>query len=61
VAIRLQPGSRGSFQTVKTVTVTSSRGYFDVRVVFPSSGSVRLTWSSPTGTFHSRTVKISVR
>jgi hypothetical protein len=61
VAIEFQPGSRGSFQTVKTVTVTSSRGYFDVRQVFPGSGSVRLSWSGPSGTRHSRTVKISVR
>jgi hypothetical protein len=61
VAIEFQSGSHGSFQTVKTVTVTNSRGYFDVRQVFAGSGSVRLTWSSPSGTFHSRTQKISVR
>jgi hypothetical protein len=61
VAIELRSGSRGPYQTVKTVTLTGSRGYFDVRVVFPSSGSVRLAWTSLTGTVHSRTVKISVR
>jgi hypothetical protein len=61
VAIQFQPSSGGSFQTVKTVTVTNSRGYFDVRQVFPGSGNVRLAWAGPSGTEVSRTVKISVR
>jgi hypothetical protein len=50
VAIQLQPGSRGAFNTVQTVMVANPRAscYFDVRVQFPASGTVRLGWSYPT-------------
>src|ERR1700720_4483981 len=44
VEIQFQRGSHGAFTTVKTVTVSvspTSRGYFDVRIAFPASGSVR--------------------
>lgn len=63
VQIQYQRGSRGAFTTVKTVTVNSSTGYFDVRVTFPASGSVRTKWFSPlsAGNIYSRTQKISVR
>jgi hypothetical protein len=49
VAIQLQPGSRGAFRTIQIVTLSrASQGcYFDVRVRFPSSGTVRLGWSYP--------------
>jgi hypothetical protein len=47
VQIQFQRGSRGAFTTLRTVTVTSSRGYFDVHVPFPASGSVRLAWTYP--------------
>jgi hypothetical protein len=46
VAIQLS-SSDGSFKTVETVPITNPRGYFDVRVVFPTSGDVRLAWSYP--------------
>jgi hypothetical protein len=51
IAIQLQPGSHGAFTTVQTVTVASSGSgcYFDVRVRFPASGTVRLGWSYPVG------------
>jgi hypothetical protein len=29
------------------VTINSSRGYFDLRMAFPTSGSVRLAWTYP--------------
>jgi hypothetical protein len=68
VAIQFRRGSRGSFTTVKTVTVTNQRGYFDVRGAFPASGAVRLAWRYPSGdpmlpggTIYSRTVTITVR
>jgi hypothetical protein len=65
VAIQFQRGSHGAFKTVKTLTVSvdaNSRGYFDVGVAFPASGSVRLAWTDTSGTtYHSRTQKISVR
>jgi hypothetical protein len=56
VAIRFRAGSAGAFTTVKTVRITNPRGYFDVRVTFPSSGQVDLAWSS----FTSRTQNIKV-
>jgi hypothetical protein len=66
--IQFRRGSRGSFTTVKTVAIMSPRGYFDVRVRFPRSGAVRLSWSYPqgdtllpSGTVHSRLVAITVR
>lgn len=47
VQIQFRFGSRGQWVTLKTVTVTNSRGYFEVPVLFPGSGSVRLQWSYP--------------
>jgi hypothetical protein len=63
VQIQFQRGSRGAFTTVKTVTVHSGTGYFDVRVTFPAGGSVRTKWFSPLsgGNIYSRTQKISVK
>jgi hypothetical protein len=61
--IQFQLGSRGAFTTIKTVTITNARGYFDVKVTFPASGSMRLAWLGPSQTspFVSRTQKVSVR
>jgi len=49
VAIQLQSGSRGAFNTVQTVTITNPRAscYFDIRMAFPAGGRVRLGWSYP--------------
>jgi hypothetical protein len=47
VEIQFQPASGGAFTTVKTITITDPHGYFDTHVSFPSSGTVRLTWSYP--------------
>ncbi|MGO9753945.1 MAG: hypothetical protein ACLP22_21180 [Solirubrobacteraceae bacterium] len=61
VQIQFQAGSRGRFSTVQTVTITSPRGYFEVRQAVTRSGSVRLAWSSaPGATVYSRTVKVSI-
>ena len=60
VAIQFQAGSRGSFQTLKVVPL-SSNGYFDVRQAFTGSGTIRLVWSNSSGqTLHSRSQKISI-
>jgi hypothetical protein len=63
VAIQFQRGSRGSFKTVKTLSITDGHGYFDVKFAFPASGSVRLAWASRTvgATFFSRVQKVTVR
>ena len=47
VQIQFQRGSHGAFQTLRTLTVTNVRGYFDLHTTFPASGSVRLAWSYP--------------
>ncbi|HTU84093.1 MAG TPA: hypothetical protein VMF57_00890 [Solirubrobacteraceae bacterium] len=47
VKIQFQRGSHGAFTTLRTVTITSSRGYFDIHLSFPASGSVRLAWTYP--------------
>jgi hypothetical protein len=61
VSILFQPGSKGAFATVSTVPVTNTRGYFDVRVTFPSSGAVKLAWTYPSGqTVFSRTVSVTI-
>jgi hypothetical protein len=63
VQIQFQRRSRGRFTTAKTVTINDVRGYFDVNIAFPSSGSVRLAWSSRRGaiTFFSRVQKVTIR
>jgi hypothetical protein len=45
--IQFQRHSRGSFKTLKKVRITSPRGYFDLHMSFPASGTVRLTWTYP--------------
>lgn len=61
VQIQYQRGSRGSFTTVKTVTIRSSRGYFDVKLRLPASGAVRTAWRSPAGsTIYSRTAAVTI-
>lgn len=46
--IQLQSGG-GGFRTIGTVNLNRAGGYFDVRMKFPSSGTVRLQWTYPTG------------
>lgn len=60
VAIQFKRSSGASFTTVTTVPV-GPHGYFEVRQVFPASGSVRLRWTYPSGqTVFSRTAEITV-
>ena len=76
VQIQFQRGSVGAFTTLRTVTVNNVRGYIDLRVTFPASGSVRLAWSYPKmaqlsassltapmagETVYRRTVKVTVK
>jgi hypothetical protein len=62
VQIQFQANSRGAFRTLQTVRITNPRGYFDVRVHFPSSGAVRTTWVYPGGPrIYSRTQALTVR
>ncbi|MGI8904847.1 MAG: hypothetical protein ACR2IP_14610 [Solirubrobacteraceae bacterium] len=62
VEIQFERGSSGGFQTVKTLTVKSAYGYFDVRQAFASSGTVRLAWSDPGGSaVLSRSASVTIR
>jgi len=62
VQIQFSSGSRGPFRTIKTVSVTNPRGYFDIRMTFPRSGAVRTSWRYPSGqTIYSRTVSVTVQ
>jgi hypothetical protein len=47
VQVQFAPGSSSSWRALDTIKITSSRGYFDVRIAFPSSGSVRVTYTYP--------------
>jgi hypothetical protein len=62
VQIQFASASTGTFAPVETVPIDDPRGYFDVRVPFQSSGSVRLAWSYPMGgsTIFSRTQRVTV-
>ncbi len=66
--------SGGGYSTVRTLTFGSPSAscYFDLRLRFPSSGSVRLSWTYPSGdpllgnfgpghTAYSRTIQIVLR
>jgi hypothetical protein len=76
VQIQFQTGSKGAFQTVRTVTISGPRAscYFDVPVKFPGTGSVRVAWNYPavdpnfpyidplqSHTVYSRSVQITLR
>jgi hypothetical protein len=66
-AKRYPIGAIGSVQiqlngrTIRSVNITNPAGYFDVRMTFPRSGTVRLAWTYPQGpTVYSRSVAIDV-
>jgi hypothetical protein len=66
--IQFQRGTSGAWQTIDTVAITNSKGYIDVRLALPATGSVRLAWSYPSadallgsGTVYSRAVGGTVK
>jgi hypothetical protein len=67
--VEFAPAGTSAYQTLLTVHVTdSSNCYFDVRLTFPSSGTVRLAYTYPPGwvglagtTVYSRSVAVTVR
>jgi hypothetical protein len=75
VQIEFRRGASGPFRTIRSVAITSVRGYFDAHLALPASGAVRLTWSYPRAdtllrpsytdltqpdTIHSRVVSVTV-
>jgi hypothetical protein len=60
--IQFRPSSGGGWTTVKQVTVTGPRGYFNVKVPFTGSGLVRVAWSpAPGRTDYSRTQAVKIK
>jgi hypothetical protein len=60
--IDFEPSGATAFRTIETVPLGDPYGYLDVPVSFPASGSVRLSWTYPSGqTIHSRTVSVTIR
>ena len=72
--IQFQPRSQGPFSLIQTVDIPPSGCYFDVRVKFPVSGTVRLHWLYPASdpllgyidplhplAAYSRTVQVTIR
>jgi hypothetical protein len=49
VRIEFRATASDAWAAVRTVTIRNPEGYFQARVVFPSSGSVRLAWTYPSG------------
>jgi hypothetical protein len=59
--IEFEATGTNAFRTIRTVPVGDRHGYLDLPVSFPSSGSVRISWSYPRGaTIHSRTVSVTI-
>ncbi len=72
IAIQFQRGSHGAFSTLRTLQVNDPRGYFDLRLRFPASGTVRLAYTYPDSdpflpanalgvSVHSRSQQITLR
>ncbi|MBV8955243.1 MAG: hypothetical protein JO179_13985 [Solirubrobacterales bacterium] len=69
VKIEFRPASGRAFKTLRTLNLADPHGYFDVRVSFPSSGTVRLSWTypsadpllSPGRTIYSRSVALTIK
>jgi hypothetical protein len=47
VEIQMQKGGKGSWTTIKTVTVAAKTGYFDIHAKLPYSGKLRLAYTYP--------------
>ena len=65
--IQFQTGGHGAWQTIDIVAIANPKGYIDVRLALPTSGSVRLAWAYPAGdpllgggAVYSRTVTVTV-
>jgi hypothetical protein len=74
--IQFARGSSTSFQTLQTVPIENPQGYFDVRIAFPASGSVRIAYQvadpaisgvapigyvEPLSSTYSRTVSVTIK
>jgi hypothetical protein len=53
--LQFQANGKGSYKTLQTIKITNAHGYFDVHQQFPSSGNVRIAWSTPAAVSHTTT------
>jgi hypothetical protein len=62
VQIQLRRTRQRAFRTIASVAADGQRGYLDVRVAVPASGTLRLSWSRPGArqTIYSRLVGVRV-
>ena len=61
---RIEFHARGGsgFNVLRRITLSGPHGYFDTRIVVPSTGIISLGWAYPDGTaIHSRIVKVTIR
>jgi hypothetical protein len=71
VAVEFEPSGSSTFSTLQTIPISNRQGYFDTKIAFPHSGSVRLAYAYPPSdpllsqvagsVIFSRTVGISVK
>jgi hypothetical protein len=67
--IQFAPRSGGGYRTLQTVLISEFDDcYFDLRIAFPGSGNVRLSYDYPVGslgldgtTVYSRSVAVTLR
>jgi hypothetical protein len=57
--IQFQAKGKGAYKTLKTLKITNKSGYFQVTQKFPSSGNVRIAWSTPSTVAHTSTTATS--
>ncbi len=61
VAIEFHARGTSGFKVLRRIALTDPHGYFDTRIVVPTTGILRLGWAYPDGTaIHSRIVKVTV-
>jgi hypothetical protein len=71
VSIQMRSPGAGSWTTIRTVKVSTATGYFDIHMMLPYSGSLRLAYTYPQtepflppevggSTIYGRTVKVTV-
>jgi hypothetical protein len=59
--LQLRPQGSDTFSTIDIVPITNKRGYFDIRLIIPQSGTLRIVWTDPLGvTDQSRYVTVRI-
>ena len=62
VAIEFHARGGSGFNVLRRITLSGPHGYFDTRIVVPSTGIISLGWAYPDGSaIHSRIVNVTIR